>query len=285
MRRVIPLLLLPGLLLAGCAQAASDASDSSELGSARTNYRPDEVVLRIEHAGGFVPVETVATRLPIVTVYGDGRVISEGPQILIYPGPALPNVLVRLIGATDLNRLVSMAVDAGVGAEADYGTPNVTDMPSTRFTVSTDAGVLTSEVYGLGVEDGLSTEQLDARRKLSDLQDALTDLPGTLGTQEIGEEQTYEPAALAVVTSPFVDPDDGLEHSEMAWPGPALPGEPLGDFGDLRCVTVTGADVATVLDAAAEANRLTPWVWEDQRWNVTFRPLLPEESTCADLSA
>jgi hypothetical protein len=286
MRRVIPLLLLfPALLLAACAQALPDSSDSSDEGGARTNYGPDEVVLRVEYVGGFVPIQVLATQLPIVSVYGDGRVITEGPQILIFPGPALPNVLERLISAPDLNRLVTMAVNAGVGSDADYGTPPVADVPSTRFTVATDQGVLTTEVNAIDFHEGLSDQQVAARQKLIDLRNALTDLPGTLGAEAAGEERAYEPAALAAVTSPFNQLEDAPAQPEVAWPGPALPGDPLGNFAELRCVTVTGGDVAAVLGAAAQANQLTPWVSEGQRWFITFRPLLPEESSCADLSA
>jgi hypothetical protein len=281
MRRLLPLALLPVLLLAACAQPASPGATGQ--GGARTNYRPDEVVLRIEHLGGFVPAQTLAARLPVVTVYGDGRVITEGPVIAIYPGPALPNILERRISAADMNRLVTMAVDAGVGADIDYGTPWVTDVPDTKFTVSTTDGVLTSTVYALDMDEGLTAAQIAARQKLRDLRDALTDLPGTLGADAAGEERPYEPVALAAVTSPYVDPDDGLDQPEIAWPGPALPGEPLGSLPDLRCVTVSGDDLAAVLEAAAGATTLTPWVWEGERWFVTFRPLLPEESTCADL--
>jgi hypothetical protein len=285
MRRVIPLLLsFPVLLLAACAQAQPDPSGSSDQGGARTNYAPDEVVLRIEQVGGFVPVQTIASRLPIVSVYGDGRVIAEGPVILIYPGPALPNILERRIGAPDLNRLVTMAVDAGVGTEADYGLPSVTDMPSTRFTVATDDGVRTSEVYALEVDEGLTAEQIETRSKLRDLQTALTDLPGTLGADAAGQETPYEPVTMAALASPFVDTEDGLTQDEIAWPGPALPGEALGTFAQLHCLAVTGDDLAAVLDAATQANQLTPWVWEGQRFFVTFRPLLPEETSCTDLS-
>jgi hypothetical protein len=283
MRRLLPLALLPALLLAACGQPATPGQ--TDQGGARTNYRPDEVVLRIEHLGGFVPVQTLAGRLPIVTVYGDGRVITEGPTILIYPGPALPNILERRIGTAELNQLVSMAVAAGVGADVDYGTPWVTDVPETKFTVSTTDGVLTSTVYALGMtEEGLTQSQIEARRKLHDLQTALTDLPTTLGAGAAGEERPYEPKALAALTYPYAPSDEGLEQPEMAWPGPALPGEPLGSLPDLRCVTVTGDDLAAVLAAAADANTLTPWVWEGERWFITLRPLLPEESSCADLN-
>jgi hypothetical protein len=41
-----------------------------------------------------------------------------------------------------------------------------------------------------------------------------------------------------------------------------------------------------VLDAAARATASTPWVTADgTRWSVTFRPLLPDETGCADLTA
>jgi hypothetical protein len=48
---------------------------------------------------------------------------------------------------------------------------------------------------------------------------------------------------------------------------------------------VVGGDQATaVLAAAGNGNALTPWVGADgSRWSVTFRPLLPDESGCADL--
>ena len=40
-----------------------------------------------------------------------------------------------------------------------------------------------------------------------------------------------------------------------------------------------------MLDAAAAANAATPWVTPDgTRWSVLLRPLLPDESGCADLS-
>jgi hypothetical protein len=283
MRRLIPLgLLLPALLLAACAQQPSSPG-SPDRGGARTNYTPDEVVLRIEYVGGFVPVQTLATRLPIVTVYGDGRVITEGPVIAIYPGPALPNLVERRISAAGLNRLVTMAVEAGVGDDVDYGTPPVADVPETRFTVSTTKGVQTSQVFALGFDDGLTAAQKAARQKLRDLQDALIDLPLTLGDEAAGEERPYEPVALAAVTYPYVATEDDLAQPEAAWPGPALPGEPVGTLPDLRCVTVTGDELAAVLAAARDANQLTPWVWEGEQWSVTFRPLLPDEDSCADL--
>ena len=47
---------------------------------------------------------------------------------------------------------------------------------------------------------------------------------------------------------------------------------------------VAAGDEATAVRAAADgAHVLTPWETPDGAlWSVTFRPLLPDESTCAD---
>jgi hypothetical protein len=52
----------------------------------------------------------------------------------------------------------------------------------------------------------------------------------------------------------------------------------------LSCVVATADQATAVLTAAGTGNALTPWVGADgSRWSVTFRPLLPDESGCADL--
>jgi hypothetical protein len=250
-----------------------------------TNYGPDDVVLRVEYVDGFVPIQHVATRLPLISVYGDGRVITEGPMIAIFPSPAMPNVLVRTIEAVAVNQLVQLAIEAGVGSGVDYGQPPIADAPSTRVTVLTDQGELVSQANALGMDNhGVTEAQAQARRQLQGLVDKLTDLPALLGA-DAGEEQPYEPTALAAVTWPWVDPgsDDLPAQPEIAWPGPALPGDALTNYADLHCLAVSGADLPAVLEAAASANVLTPWVSEGQRWSIGFRPLLPEESSCADL--
>ena len=283
MRRTLSLLaVLPILTLVACAQPGTVGPGS---GPTVTNYGPDDLVLRVEYVDGFVPVQHIVTRLPLISVYGDGRVITEGPMIEIFPSPAMPNVLVRTIEASAVNELVRLAIDAGVGSGVDYGQPPIADAPSTRVTVLTDEGELVSQANALGMDEhGVTDAQAQARRQLQGLVDKLTDLPALLGAGA-GEEQSYEPTALAAVSWPWVDPGstDIPAQPEIAWPGPALPGEALANFGDLNCLVVSGAELPAVLEAAASANVLTPWVSEGQRWSVAFRPLLPEESSCADL--
>ncbi len=68
----------------------------------------------------------------------------------------------------------------------------------------------------------------------------------------------------------------------MAWPGPPLPGEPIAP--GVGCVVATGDQAAAVVEAATAATALTPWSDGGSTWSVTFRPLLPDETGCADLT-
>ncbi|MGY1747290.1 hypothetical protein [Blastococcus sp. SYSU D00695] len=246
---------------------------------------PDGLVLQVAHVGGFVTPEMLASRLPVVSVYSDGRVLSDGPVVAIYPGPALPNVQVARVDEATVRDLVERALAAGVAETGDLGSPPVADATSTRFTLVTAEGTHVREAYALteaaGIDGELTPVQREARAALTGLLDALT------GTATSATEP-YVPEALAVVARPWTPVDDEAEpelaQPDVAWPGPALPGEPMAPALDLSCLTVTGADTSAVLAAAAGANARTPWVAADgSRWALSFRPLLPHEAGCADL--
>jgi hypothetical protein len=277
MGRSLALLLLPLLLAAGCAPGEGPGGPPVEAVPAhpRDAYGAGEIVLRIGSHGGFVAPETVATRLPEITVYGDGRVITDRSGLTV-----------RTISADAVQRLVTLAIAAGVGGGADYGRPSISDSPSTYFIVETDAGRLESSVEGLAISDGLSESQLAARAPLADLRNSLVDLAATLG-DDAGPETPYQPTAVAAVSRPWGEA--AAQQPERAWPGPALPGQPLPVIAlrgpnDLSCVDVTGADVPTVLAEAGVASEHTPWTWAGARYQVWLRPLLPDERGCRDLA-
>ncbi len=282
-RRSAALGLCLFLLLVGCGRAASPPAAEASL---PPSYAADQLALRVEYVDGFVAPVSRATRLPIVSVYGDGRVITEGPVPAIYPGPALPNVLVRSIDPSDVRRLAARMVAAGVGQPLDVGQPGVADAPSTRFTVLTAGGKAVTSVNALNEESGvgLSATQRANRHRLSDLLAALTDLPRTLGAGAVGPQHTYVPTALAAVASAWTDPGAGLPvPPAKQWPGPPLPGASLGTGYQVGCVSMTGDAATAVLAAAASANAATPWLSGGQQWSVWLRPLLPDESSCTDL--
>jgi hypothetical protein len=265
------------LLLCACAQrAGGTAADPTEPGLPGA---ADELVLQVSHTGGFVTPEMLAARLPLVSVYADGRVLTEGPVPAIHPGPALPNVQVGRLDQAGLQALVDRAVAAGVAETADLGEPPVADAPSTRFTLVTTAGTHVREAYALDeAELGLTAEQQAARAELAGFRDRLSS-PGD------GSGSSYEAGAVAAVVTTWVDGGDGLTRPDVAWPGPALPGEPMAGPLDLGCVVASGDHARAVLAAARTADAATPWVTPDgRRWAVLFRPLLPDETSCADLA-
>ena len=280
------------LLMAGCAQrgGATPAPETSSPPPVTLPEGDAVLVLRVEHVGGFVPAEWTYSRLPAYSLYADGRLITDGPVPAIYPGPALPNVQVQQLDDATLRALVDRAVAAGVAESTDLGSPPVADLPSTRFTLTTAAGTVVREVYALdyalegdGMEADLTDEQVNGRARLRDLLTTLFDAGQQPGPDGLPPVESYVPSAVAAITSPWADPEDGLASPEQPWPGPELPGEPVGGPLQVGCVVATGEQATAVLTAAATASATTPWASGNARWSVVFRPLLPDESGCADL--
>ena len=276
------------LLTTACGQQGGGIG-AGDSGSPALSYPADAVAFRMDYIGGFVTPAMVATRLPAISVYGDGRVITQGPVTLVYPGPALPNLRVGTISAEEVENLIVLARAVGVGSEVDLGTPPVADAPSTRFTVLGENGIEQLEVYALaeaaGTESGLTADQRTARDKLREFAESLTGTSGPLAGVEGAGLQPYVPTAVAAVAEPWVAGGEGGEQPEVPWPGPALPGGDLGTDLGLGCVAVTGDAALKLLAAAADANSATPWTSGGRRWTVTLRPLLPDETDCGDLAA
>ncbi|MET8153424.1 hypothetical protein ACIBSW_07755 [Actinoplanes sp. NPDC049668] len=280
-------------LLSGCAQSAgSGAEASSSTAVPESPAVPgnvDALMLRVEHTGGFVGPDLLASRMPQISVYADGRVIFDGPVPAVYPGPALPNVQVLTISPDALGTLIDKAVAAGVEDGADLGHPGVADAPTTEITVRTVAGEQTVAAEALNEAQAddpmLTAPQREARKKLlafTEELDRLTSQPAG------GTPQQYRPETLAAIVQKYVAPDDAVQPvrpQAVRWPGPALPGESLNPALGLSCVAATGKQLDAVLAAAKEANAVTPWTSGGDAYSVRLRPLLPDETGCADLKA
>ncbi|HEY7273021.1 MAG TPA: hypothetical protein VH502_09830 [Actinoplanes sp.] len=244
----------------------------------------DTLVVRIERVGGLMAPEQMPGKLPLISVYADGRLITPGPQIAIYPPPALPSVQVQQLERATVDSLLAKADAAGIRSSLDLGHPMVADAPTTRITVATGEGARTLEVVGLteasADDPRLTPAQRDARAKVAQFVQDVTEVSAAKG---MPQGQPYRAASLAALASPYVAPSDGLPKKPrpIDWPGPTLPGAPLGA---VSCVTVSGAEAAAVLQAAADATAITPWRSGGKVWNVRFRPLLPDETGCADLA-
>jgi hypothetical protein len=277
------------LLTTGCAGTGTGGPSGPSSAPAAPAEPGEAPVLRVENVGGFVDPAAAAVRVPSVSIYADGRVITPGPVLMIYPGPALPNIQVQRIPADSVPGLVDRAVAAGVGAAADHGRPGLADAPTTRFTVLAGGQRRTTDVYALAEATpelpGLTPEQRTAREKLTALLLQLTDLTATLGEGKISAAQPYTAHAVVAVAGPWQKPqEDGVSPPPaQAWPGPALPGKPVGADQAVGCVTATGDAATAVLAAAKDAKQTTPWTAADRSWQVWFRPLLPDEVDCDSL--
>lgn len=278
---------VPLLALSACAQPAADGAGLPASGtpesSAASPQGGNDLVLRTEQFGGFVPQDRVVGALPQVSVYADGRVITEGPVAAIYPGPALPNVQVQTISPAKVQELIQAAGPAGVANGTDFGRPNVADAPNTRVTVVTPQG--TQSVTAAALHESqpqdpqLTPAQRAAREKLAKYVSSLTSLQTSQS-----DVKPYQAESVAVLARPWVDPGGSDAKSpEKAWPGPALPGAYLNAAFKIGCVVVTGAEKDKVWAAAKDATAITPWTAGGAKYLINFRPLLPDEAGCAEM--
>jgi len=280
----VPLALLLGACAqptaAGSSTGSTDSSGSPESAPAASPGAND-LVLRTETYGGFVSPDLVLGRFPQISVYGDGRVISQGPVPAIYPGPALPNVQQSMITPELVRQLVQEGLAAGVRNGTDLGQPGVADAPTTRVTVVTAGGKQVVTINALteapSNDRRLNTAQRDARAKIAAYVKKLAGLPKNT--------TAYQPASVAVFAAPWTKPAGGPVPPSVTWPGPALPGTEVDPATKAGCVTVTGDQTPKVLAAAKGANALTPWATGSSKWKIVFRPLLPDESGCAAVRA
>ncbi|WP_155859332.1 hypothetical protein [Cellulomonas sp. KRMCY2] len=251
-------------------------------------------MLQVSRSGGFVPMGYDFSAVPELTVYADGRAIVPGPQILIYPGPLLPNLQVVQLSEADVGALVDAARDADLlGAAPDYGLPNVTDLPTTYVTLTVDGRSYLHAAYALGFVEGegttqddglpaggsgLTDEQAAARISLTELIDAANALVAARGSST-----PYAIEAFGVLAQPIDLAVEGAASPDaqvMPWPLDAT----LADLADTaECTVIDGAAARTLLGALGSARQATLFEQDDDTYSVWFRPLLPHEDGCEDL--
>lgn len=278
------------------AVAGCDAPIAHPLGA-------DELVLRVDMTGGFVMPSYRVTQVPMFSLFGDGSVVTQGPQAAIYPGPALPNLRVTRLTEAGVQAVLRAARDAGLlDGDQTWEKALVADAPNTVFTANAGGRTSVTSVYALGVESApppdITQAEIEARQRLQAFENTLGDVAGWLPADAIASpDAAFEVRRLRIVVqpaeaeapatataSPDATPDDpSLTPSVAPWPL----GTPLAQWGDpynmlnSRCGVVEGADLAPMLDALRNANQLTVWESAGQRYTALIRPLLPDEQGCA----
>lgn len=226
---------------------------------------PDHPIFVVMSGGGMAPAVIQAMQSPALAVYADGRVLTAVPAPALTPVPARYS-LARIAPAA-VRDFVAAAQAAGVVAGTDFGSPRMTDLPTTTVLIDDGSGPVQVRVYALDpqFETGLSPAQRDARDRLRALIARATDLPGA------APQQPYSPEKVAVA-EPLPGRND--EPATVGWPGPAPTGflapDPSRRFA--ACGELSGAD-AEVVYRAALANPGARWLVDGTTRVLAVNPL------------
>lgn len=254
--------------------------------SAQPSTPPVALLLRVTTEGGFIGPAANLASVPLVSVYADGRILTPGAVDAVYPGPLVPPVAVKDVGAAGAQAIVAAIQAAGLdkaGAGGGIGNP---DAPTTVFAVSIGGTTITSRFHlggggGPGIPGAGSPDPSVAAA--GDLLNRLSDPSETWGTANPATS-TLAPVAYQVFVAPGAPAGD-LPTAEpaVAWPLST----PLDQFGaaavpdrgitGLRQGAVFGADAATLAPLFASASALTPFSSGGNLYTLFVRPLLPDE--------
>ena len=285
----LTVLLVALLVLSACRMAYSGPSATPSPTLPAVSH---DLVLRITQEGGFVAPSWRFSQTPVLAVYADGRVFTTGPQIMIYPGPLMPNLQVAQLTAAGLGRLLEAAAGAGLaGTDATYPPRGVADAPDTVFLVVRNGHQTVTSFGALGIESGVSAPPAEAaaRTAAAAFLEQTSALANLVGASELGSSESYVPEAIQILAWPG-DPsaanDPGLAREPLSW----MLATPLASFGEpipnqgltegARCGVARAADATTLLPVLNAASTLTGFVSAGLVYTVLPRPLLPDEFGC-----
>lgn len=284
MRKLMSILGI-GLMTAACSTAgASGTPGFTPASHYSVATGADQLVLQVTTGGGNVPIAVQLTHTPWFALYGDGRVVVEGPVVAISPAPLLPNLRQMHVTQGEIQKIVGEADRAGLlGPDARFDAVDIYDASTTVFTTIVDGMTHTIRAYALDYDVEVKDRVLaEARQRLSGFERQISGLAAFLG-REVSDADAYDAAVMRVFTSPIGSSDpDILTRQVVAWPlnsDPGTAGE-AASIKNVRCLALTGPDLETFLTVARTANSLTTWTYGAGRYSVYVRPLYPDESGC-----
>jgi hypothetical protein len=297
-RRATPLLLftLLGLVVAACSASTSGPADSGGGGSAQPSTTPvsgiehptgaDDVILRYEEGGGFVPASFMAAQTPHFTLYGDGTVVFRNPAA--EPPPAVGSVFVMnplrtaKLSEEEIQGILAFALGGGglAGARPEYLNQMIADASTAVFTI--DAGGITKQVsvYALGIdlpEEGAGADA-PARAAFARLAQRLTDFDrgGTIATD------VYVPAAYRGV---LLESPGAVAPDIRDWPWPDLTPADFVANADpnvfslpSRTMTPDEVDVLGIEGHEGGFQGMLIAGPDGKTYSFSLRPLLPDET-------
>ncbi|MEV4759235.1 hypothetical protein AB0J86_29630 [Micromonospora sp. NPDC049559] len=232
-------------LLALLALAGCAAADRAEV---EPPGDPGALVLRVTELPGMLPPGGGAAVPPRFSLLADGRLIGPAG-----PAGAWPELVEHRVAPRDVTRLLRVAA----------GLPNQTESQVP------DAPVLRVVTVSTGGRREVTVARTDPSAER---------LRAALAAHAEGTGVPYRPSAVAVIAVP-----DDPTAPAPPWPLPALTGAPLtGTGAGASCAVLRGGELETVRRAWTGPT-VGRWRGGDAVWQVRIRPLLPDETDCADL--
>jgi hypothetical protein len=270
----------------GSAGPTSSPTGSQAPSPAASPAAAASLILRITSEGGFIGPAANLAALPQVSVYSDGRIMGAAPIDAMFPGPLLPVVAVRDVGASGEAAIVAAIRAAGLDGSGSFGPGVPGDTGTTIFSVKVDgAVVVTRMALGGGLPGRPGAGNPDpAAAAAADLLNRLTDPTEAWGATKVATS-TLVPTAYRIYVAPGAPAGDGTTSAPPAVAWPLTP--PLSAFGvpanpdrgitGLRQGAVFGADATALGPVLSNANALTPFSSEGMLYTLYVRPLLPDE--------
>ena len=278
--------LLVGIALSSRISGEKDdplatGSSTTIPGAGAQRFPSDQVVWQTRVTGGMLPDVSQAAAVPVITIYGDGRVFRAAPfkdRRFDQPVP----VLMGKVDPALLSTFMTRAETSGLfDSDSSFGDPEVTDMATTKATVHGNGEPRTVAAYALGgrFDADLADDIAENREELRRLLAAAEELvpipepwtPERLRVLRLADGATFDP-------KPDADPD----AEPLPWPGPDLKTllAPVPDDALLLgCGEVTGAEAGDLFDDATK-NPLPQWTIDGKVHTVIVVALLPGEEAC-----
>jgi hypothetical protein len=283
MRKLISILGI-GLMIASCSTAgASGRPGFTPASHYNVATGADQLLLRVTTGGGAPPISIQLTHKPWFALYGDGRIVVQGPRP-DYPSPLLPDLRQMQVTPAEIQKIVGEADRAGLlGPDARFDAVDIYDASTTEFTAIVDGKTHMIGAYALDYDVEVADRAVaEARGRFSEFEREIMDLAAFL-KREVSNAETYEAAAMRVFAGPtYVSKQDELKREVVAWPltaDPATAGE-AAFVPQTRCLVLTGSDLEAFRQVALTADTLTLWTYGPNRYAVYVRPLYPDESGC-----
>ncbi|RKT52689.1 hypothetical protein [Saccharothrix australiensis] len=222
---------------------------------------PDQLVLRVRSVVG-APTPSPA-EVPEFSLYGDGRVIRPGPR-----QGALRTAEVVRVDRGWAEEVRRAAHRVGLARNRVLDNPAVVDGAQVVFVLRSGGQRFVTRVHGLTDDSSDDLAELARFRR-------------ALAEYAEGPAEPHRPTRFAAVAhAPSAVPAGG---AQLGRPWPFTPFRDGRRVAEGQCVVLSGADVRAAQDLAREGVPDTRWSEGTTTYHVVFRPLLPDETGCADL--